>query len=139
MDVGYPGDGRQLAPGATQGGNMFQDEDLQQPLAKGPSKMGGYHKHPARDKAKNMEKVIFDQIEESDGESVLRNVLFEISLYGTGILKGPFNYKKTVHKWDENRQYLPEEKKVPKVEFVSIWDSFPDPRARDMGMNPIWM
>ena len=41
-----------------------------------------------------MEKLIHDQIDESNGSSELRNAIFESCLFGTGIIKGPFNYNK---------------------------------------------
>ncbi len=41
-----------------------------------------------------MEKLIHDQIEESNGNSELRNALLESALLGTGIVKGPFNFNK---------------------------------------------
>ena len=56
---------------------------------------------PAQKAARRMEKLIHDQIEESNGASELRNSLFEASLFGTGIVKGPFNFNKTLHRWDE--------------------------------------
>ena len=83
-----------------------------------------------------MEKLIHDQIEESNGASELRSALFEASMLGTGIIKGPFNFNKTLNKWDEEedgtRTYNPLEVRVPRIEFVSIWDFFPDPVATTM-------
>ena len=54
---------------------------------------------PAEEAARNMEKLIHDQLEESHAISVMRHVLFEMCLLGTGILKGPFNYEQAEHKW----------------------------------------
>jgi hypothetical protein len=80
-----------------------------------------------------MEKLIHDQIEESNGASEIRNSLFEAALFGTGVVKGPFNFNKTLNRWDEdeegNRTYQPISVRVPRIEFVSIWDFFPDPNA----------
>jgi hypothetical protein len=81
-----------------------------------------------------MEKLIHDQIDESSGSSELRNALFEASLFGTGIIKGPFNFNKTLHRWTKDeesgeRSYDPLFVRVPRIEFVSIWDFFPDPNA----------
>jgi len=45
-----------------------------------------------------MEKLIHDQIEESNGSSEIRNALLESALLGTGIVKGPFNFNKTLNK-----------------------------------------
>jgi hypothetical protein len=79
-----------------------------------------------------MERLIHDQVEESNGGSELRNALLECTLFGTGIIKGPFNYDKTVSRWvkeDNKRVYNPLQVRVPRIEFVSIWDFFPDPSA----------
>ena len=81
-----------------------------------------------------MQKLIHDQIEESNGSSELRNAIFEASLFGTGIIKGPFNHNKTIGRWNKDeetgeRNYSPLNVRVPRIEFVSIWDFFPDPSA----------
>ena len=55
---------------------------------------------PAQKAARRMEKLIHDQIDESKGSSEIRNALLESSLLGTGIVKGPFNFNKKLHKWD---------------------------------------
>ena len=51
-----------------------------------------------------MEKLIHDQIEESNGNSEIRNALLESALLGTGIVKGPFNVNKKLHKWDTDEE-----------------------------------
>ena len=51
-----------------------------------------------------MEKLIHDQIEESNGNQKLRNALLESALLGTGIVKGPFNFNKKLHKWDTDEE-----------------------------------
>ena len=84
-----------------------------------------------------MEKLIHDQIEESNGSSEIRNaLLLESALLGTGIMKGPFNVNKKLHKWDTEedgtRTYNPLEVRVPRIEFVSCWDFYPDPTATNM-------
>jgi hypothetical protein len=80
-----------------------------------------------------MEKLIHDQLEETHAISVMRHVLFEMCLLGTGVLKGPFNYEQSVHQWvlDDSgeRVYQPKSKLVPRVEAVSCWDLYPDPDA----------
>ena len=86
---------------------------------------------PAKEAARKMQELIHDQIEESNGSSELRNALFEATLFGTGIVKGPFNFNKTLNRWsvDEEsgeRNYSPVSVRVPRIEFVSIWDFFPD-------------
>jgi hypothetical protein len=143
FDVGYEGDGKVLKPGATFSDGKFQERFLEE-LAKeegnftpGPSaNPQDLEISPAQASARRMEKLIHDQIEESNGSSELRSALFEAAMMGTGIIKGPFNFNKTLNKWDEdeegNRTYNPLEVRVPRIEFVSIWDFFPDPNATTM-------
>ena len=92
--------------------------------------------NPAQRAARRMEKLIHDQIDESSGSSEIRNALLESALLGTGIVKGPFNFNKKLHKWDVtedgNREYSPLEVRVPRIEFVSCWDFYPDPSATTM-------
>jgi len=91
---------------------------------------------PAQEAARKMEKLIHDQIEESNGSSEIRNALLESALLGTGIVKGPFNFNKRLNKWvvgeDGERNYSPLEVRVPRIEFVSCWDFFPDPAATNI-------
>ena len=87
---------------------------------------------PVKESAQLMERQIHDQLEECEASKHLRNVAFEMSLFGTGILKGPFAFDKEYPHWTEDGDYEPEFKVVPKVESVSIWDFYPDPDARSM-------
>jgi len=142
-DVGYEGDGKTLKPGATFADGKFQERFLEEiAKAEGNYTVGSspiptdLEVSPAQAAARRMEKLIHDQIEESNGSSELRSALFESAMMGTGIIKGPFNFNKTLNKWDEdeegNRTYNPLEVRVPRIEFVSIWDFFPDPNATSM-------
>ena len=142
FDVGYEGDGKVLKAGATfsagesalenaleEAGVTFKDGPNPDPQALQLS--------PAKDAARTMEKLIHDQIEESNGSSELRNALFESALFGTGVVKGPFNFNKTLSRWEKDgetgeRTYNPLVVRVPRIEFVSIWDFFPDPNATTM-------
>ena len=143
FDVGFEGDGRVLKPGATYATGKFEDIKLDKQAAeKGMLKEGPSPNpqvleiSPAQKAARRMEKLIHDQIEESNGASEIRNALFESALFGTGIVKGPFNFNKTLHRWDEgedgDRIYSPVDVRVPRLEFVSIWDFFPDPNATNV-------
>ena len=141
--LGFPGDGNDLAPGATFGslnndanlGSLekeYEDADLTSGPAPSPEMP---QIKPAQIAARRLEKLILDQIEESNGSVELRSAIFEACLLGTGIIKGPFTYNKTLHKYTDTgngREYTPETVKVPKMEFVSIWDFYPDPNARNM-------
>jgi len=139
-DVGYEGDGRTLKAGATLGTGVFTDsledqaEDmLVEGLSPNPQAL---ELSPAQKAARRMEKLIHDQIDESHGSSEIRNALLESALLGTGIVKGPFNFNKQLNKWDKdeegNRTYNPLEVRVPRIEFVSCWDFYPDPTATNI-------
>ena len=139
FDVGYKGDGRTLKPGATFGSGKFEVVRPEKKLnmTEGLSPIPeALEVSPAQEAARRMEKLIHDQIEESNGSSELRSALFECALFGTGIIKGPFNFNKTLNRWQEdedgNRNYSPINVRVPRIEFVSIWDFFPDPNATNM-------
>ena len=136
-DVGYEGDGRTLNPGATFGKGMFSEtledsveDNLVEGLKPNPQVL---EISPAQKAARRMEKLIHDQIDESNGSSELRSALLEAALLGTGIVKGPFNYNKKLNKWDMGedgaRNYNPLEVRVPRIEFVSCWDFYPDPSS----------
>ena len=139
-EVGYEGDGRTLKPGATFGRGLFSDniEDLADDmLVEGNSaNPADFDINPAQKAARRMEKLIHDQIEESNGSSEIRNALLEAAMLGTGLVKGPFNFNKKLHKWDTDeegeRSYSPLEVRVPRIEFVSCWDFYPDPAATNM-------
>ena len=141
-DVEYEGDGRVLKPGSTLGDGYYapppvdEAEDaglLTEGLSPNPQVP---EMSPAQKAARRMEKLIHDQIEESNGSSEIRNALLESALLGTGIVKGPFNFNKKLNKWNTNeegeREYNPLEVRVPRIEFVSCWDFYPDPAATDM-------
>ena len=134
---GFPGDGRELAPGSTAAsqphilgsyGKEFGDSILP-----GKAKVGEPQFEPAKEQARILEKLIHDQLLDTNAVNVLRKAIFEASLLGTGVVKGPFNFHKRVHKWgmseDGTREYQPYEKVVPRIEPVSIWDFHPDPSA----------
>ena len=141
--LGFPGDGNDLAPGATFGSlnndanlGSLEKEYEEADLTSGPAPSPEMPQiKPAQIAARRLEKLILDQIEESNGSVELRSAIFEACLLGTGIIKGPFTYNKTLHKYTDTgngREYTPETVKVPKMEFVSIWDFYPDPNARNM-------
>ena len=135
--VGYAGDGRVLKAGArmTAGQGIFENLETADNVTfeAGPNPIPNIPEiSPAKEAARNMEKLIHDQIDESNGSTELRNAMFESTLFGTGIVKGPFNFNKTLHRWsdeDGERTYDPVFVRVPRIEFVSVWDFFPDPNA----------
>jgi hypothetical protein len=147
FDLGYVGDGRVLAPGATfrspskflkDSESLYTDNKGENVLEEGPSPDPSIPEiNPAKESARRLQKLIHDQITESNGEMEIRNCLFEMALLGTGIVKGPFNYNKTLHNWAEdgegNRVYQPIQVRVPRCEFVSCWDSYPDANCTSSG------
>ena len=94
---GFPGDGKNLTPGATKESlesemnlGAFTDDlaPISQKLNTGIGKTSSAQTFfPAQQAAKRMEKKILDQLEESSASKHLRNVAFEMALFGTGILK----------------------------------------------------
>jgi len=143
-NLGFPGDGKPLAKGATFDslsenflGELTPELEKAE-LTEGPAHLPEFPQiKPAQIAARRLEKLIHDQLDESNGNITLRNAIFESCLLGTGIIKGPFTYNKTVHKYSASgngnaRDYNPNFVKVPKIEFVSIWDLYPDPNARNM-------
>jgi len=144
MGLGFPGDGNDLAPGATfdsvkdnfLGGLREKYEEAN--LSEGPAVLPEFPQiKPAQIAARQLNKLIEDQLDESDANIILRNAIFESCLLGTGIVKGPFTFNKTLHKYTMSgngnaREYAPEFVKVPKIEFCSVWDFYPDPNARSM-------
>ena len=135
---GFPGDGNDLEPGATFDSILggLKEEYGKANFSEGPSKDGRSEPQisPAEISAKNMERLIHDQLGESSATSVFRHSLFEMALLGTGIVKGPFSYDKLSHKWEKDREtgtnvYNPKSKLVPRIEAVSCWDFYPDPDA----------
>ena len=144
MGLGFPGDGNNLAPGATfssvqdnfLGGLREKYEEAE--LSEGPAKLPEFPQiKPAQIAARQLNKLIEDQLDESNANVILRNAIFESCLLGTGIIKGPFTFNKTLHRYNLSgngnaREYAPEFVKVPRIEFCSVWDFYPDPNARSM-------
>jgi|TARA_R110002153_G_scaffold3977_1_gene19043 hypothetical protein len=104
-------------------------DDLEQGSNTNP---GAITFEPAKRAAQKMEKLMHDQLDETDAPKHLRSVAFETTLFGTGIFKGPFALDKEYPRWDEEGNYDPLFETIPKMEYVSIWDFYPDPDARNM-------
>ena len=139
---GFPGDGNNLQPGDTEkslidrlGETAKMSEGLN--LKEGPGLVPtAITFHPADIGAKKMEKRILDQLEESSASKHLRSAAFEMALFGTGVLKGPFAVDKEYPMWEENEEgkvvYNPKMVTMPRLEFVSVWNFYPDPDAKNM-------
>ena len=136
---GFPGDGNELEPGATSINNILgglKEELGEANFIEGSSKDGAAEPQisPAEMASANMEKMIHDQLEQSSAVNVLRHALFEATLLGTGVIKGPFTYEQKSHSWTKNgetgeNEYNPKTKLVPRIESVSCWDFYRDPDA----------
>ena len=137
---GFAGDGQDLPPGATAqslldklGGMSNKLEPVEDKLKEGPGKTPtAVTFSPAMVAAKKMQKKIHDQLEESGATKHLRNSAFEMALFGTGVMKGPFASDKEYPNWNEDGEYDPVFKTVPQVEHVSVWNFYPDPDANNM-------
>jgi hypothetical protein len=136
---GFKGDGEDLPAGATQKTLMDKLGPLQDKLAEVDNLREGVGKtptavtfSPAMVAAKNMQKKIHDQLEESNANKHLRSTAFEMALFGTGVMKGPFAVDKEYPNWDDEGEYSPVFKTVPQVSHVSVWNFFPDPDANNM-------
>jgi hypothetical protein len=87
--------------------------------------------YPAMVAAKKMEKKIHDQLDESGASKHLRLSGFEMSLFGTGVMKGPFAVNKEYPNWGEDGEYKPVIKTVPEASHVSLWNFYWDPDANN--------
>jgi hypothetical protein len=136
---GYKGDGNDLPPGATfatlqERLGPLSDElaDIQN-LNEGPGVAPGSATFsPAMIAAKKMEKKIHDQLDESNASKQLRSTAFEMALFGTGIMKGPFAIDKEYPNWSAEGEYSPLIKTVPSTSHVSVWNFYADPDAINM-------
>jgi len=137
---GFAGDGNDLPPGATEISLMNKlgplesklepiENKLKEGVGKTPSAITF---SPAMIAAKNMQKKIHDQLEESGANKHLRSASFEMALFGTGIMKGPFAVDKEYPNWNDEGTYDPKFKTVPQVNYVSVWNFYPDPDANNM-------
>jgi hypothetical protein len=136
---GFMGDGKELPRGAT--AQSLQDslgpleeklsdvENLKEGVGQTPTSITY---SPATIAAKSMEKQIMDQLQESNANKHLRSTAFEMSLFGTGVMKGPFAVDKEYPNWDEEGEYSPIFKTVPQVSHVSVWNFYPDPDSTNI-------
>ena len=136
---GFAGDGKDLPAGATE----RSLQEMLGPLSKKLGEIEGLKEgtgmtptavtfSPAMIAAKKMQKKIHDQLEESSANKHLRNSAFEMALFGTGVMKGPFAIDKEYPNWGEDGNYDPVFKTMPQVSHVSVWNFYPDPDANNM-------
>ena len=126
---GFMGDGKELPRGAT--AQSLQDK--LGPLADKLGEVEGIKEgggetptaitySPALIAAKSMEKQIMDQLQESNANKHLRSTAFEMALFGTGVMKGPFAVDKEYPNWNDEGEYSPIFKTIPQVNHVSVWN-----------------
>jgi len=136
---GFQGDGKELPAGATEKTlqemlgpveeKLGEIEGLEEGVGKTPTSVTF---SPAMIAAKNMEKKIMDQLQESGANKQLRSTVFEMALFGTGVMKGPFAVDKEYPNWDDEGNYSPIFKTIASTSHVSVWNFFPDPDAANM-------
>lgn len=108
-------------------------EPVKDQLKEGPGLTPtSYTYEPAKDAAREMEKLIHDQLFACNADKHIRSFVFDMALYGTGIFKGPFLVDKEYPKWDAKGVYTPVIDQSAEVSYVSIWDFYPDPDSRNM-------
>ena len=139
---GFAGDGNDLPAGSTESslqlGSLeakLEGKNVKEGAGTSPTSV---NYSPAMIAAKRMEKKIHDQLEESEATKQLRSSVFEMALFGTGIMKGPMAVDKEYPDWDKEGTYKPTTKTVPTVSYVSVWDWYPDPDAgtvNDLGYS----
>ena len=137
---GFRGDGKDLNPGDTLqslqdklGGLQEKLEPVKDKLKEGPAQTPtAIEFSPAMIAAKKMERKIHDQLQESGANKQLRSSAFEMALFGTGIMKGPFALDKEYPNWNDEGVYDPIFKTVPQVSHVSVWNFYPDPDANNI-------
>ena len=95
---GHKDDGKELPPGSTLNNlelgvleEKLEGIDVKEGIGRTPTSATF---SPAMIAAKKMEKKIMDQLEESNASKHLRSTAFEMALFGTGIIKGPFAVNK---------------------------------------------
>ena len=136
---GFKGDGKDLPPGATVQSLLerlgpLKDTLKDEKVVEGPGVTPtSLTFSPAMVAAKKMQKKILDQLDASGANKQLRSAAFEMALFGTGVMKGPFAVDKEYAKWDEGGEYNPTIKTTPQTSHVSVWNFYPDPDANNTG------
>jgi hypothetical protein len=138
LDIGFEGDGQDLAPGASIDSISFlgglKGESDPVGVAEGPSRTGSPQISPSKEAARKMDTLIQDQLTSSKARIEFRKTLFEMCVLGIGAMKGPFNVNKRSHSWEKDEEtgkmeYRPLDRKCPETSFVSMWNLFIDPSA----------
>lgn len=87
----------------------------------------------AEEACEKMEEQIDDQLVESKYQAKARDMIHDAVVLGTGIIKGPVIVGRTKQRWDimpDGTTVLSiEEDLAPAVEYVNVWDFYPDMSA----------
>lgn len=92
--------------------------------------------HKEAEKRSNaMEKEMEDQLSELKYRQIIRQIIKDGNIYGTGILKGPLIKQQVSKRWlptPDGKSWVAVETKrlYPWCEHVSVWDFYPDMSAR---------
>jgi hypothetical protein len=104
-------------------------------LVPGQASPGKPQISPAKETAKAMELTIKDQLTEAHATTSIRRSVFEATLYGSGVIKGPYSYDEISPTWkiadDGSTEYVPTIKTSPRIDHISIWNFYPDPAIDD--------
>jgi hypothetical protein len=135
--VGYEGDGNDIDPNESLMDRMrriaakaLHVGDREVNIKEGGAKKPGQITlNPSKLAAEGMTKKIQDQLTETKMPREFRKFLFEMTMLGSGCLKGPFHEEKEYPRWDKEGNYDPVMQKMPVSKFVSIWNIYNDPDA----------
>jgi hypothetical protein len=87
----------------------------------------------ALERARAMEKEINDQLVEARYHSIMRDVIHDACIFGTGIVKAPIVLARQRKSWQNMGEGVHQVEMVdefrPGVEKVNVWDFFPDMSA----------
>ncbi len=98
-----------------------------------------YVMRDARERCERMSKTITEQLDECKYALICRAALHAGNLFGTGVIKGPLVEVREQGHWSVSKTsggevatYTGKQTTNPYVEFVPIWDIFPDMTATDI-------
>jgi hypothetical protein len=100
-----------------------------------PEQVKQFIHQDAEARAEAMKTAIEDQLVNIKYRETMRGVIHSGNLYGTGVLKGPLINRTSSKRWfsQGNDSALVElEKLSPYIEFVPVWDIYPDMQADTM-------
>ena len=85
---------------------------------------------------RNMEREMDDQLEELNYDRIVHDMLLELCTIGTGVIKGVIPDVRATPAWQANPlgqwNLNMNEQPFPRIEWVSVFDVYPDPYATDI-------